>query len=235
MKYIRDTVHGFQERPHYETAELDTMFERAVTGFLKKKYGTIRFPITSDDLTTLIEQDVSDLDQYADLTSYGANVEGMTEFSRSKKPTVRISESVHRHENRLRTTLTHEYGHVVLHSYLFAMADRCRLTLGPNQKPNAIYCKRDSMLPFGKTDWMEWQAGYASGAALMPKSYVTKVVAGIHEQFGIHGPLSAESKNGKALISAIVDSFQVSRDAANVRLKVLHFIGPEHTIRSLFA
>lgn len=234
MKSIRDTVHGFQERPHYEAAELDTMFERAVTGLLKKKYGTVQFPISSDDLTLLIEQDVSSLDQYADLTAYGANVEGVTEFSRSKKPTVRISESVHRYENRLRTTLTHEYGHVILHSYLFAMAERTQLKLGPNQKPNAIYCKRDSMLPFGKTDWMEWQAGYASGAALMPKSYVTKVVAGIQERFGIYGAVSAQSQNGQALISAIVDSFQVSRDAATVRLKVLQFIGPEQAARSLF-
>ena len=233
MRYVRDTVHGFQERPHYEASELDTMFERAVTAFLQKKYGAIKFPITTDDLTVLIEEDVSALDQYADLTAYGKGVEGMTEFLRGKKPAVRISETVHKYENRLRTTLTHEYGHVILHGYLFAMAER-QLKLGPNQKPNAIYCYRDNMLPFGKTDWMEWQAGYASGAALMPKSYVTKVVAGIHERFGIFGPVSAESSNGRALIAAMIDSFQVSRDAAQVRLKVLNFIGPEQAARSLF-
>jgi len=159
VKYVRDTVHGFQERPHYEAAELDTIFEHAVTAFLKKKYGTADFPITTDDLTTLIEQDVSDLDQYADLTPYGAGVEGMTEFLRSRKnPAVRISETIHRHENRLRTTLTHEYGHVVLHAYLFALAER-QLKLAPNQRPNAIYCYRDNMLPLRKADWMEWQAG----------------------------------------------------------------------------
>lgn len=234
MRNIRDTVHGFQERPHYEASELDTMFERAVTSFLKKKYGVADFPISTDDITTLIEQDVSDLDQYADLTAYGTGVEGMTEFLRSgKKPIVRISESVHRYENRLRTTLTHEYGHVVLHSYLFAMAER-QMKLGPNQKANAIYCYRDNMLPAGKTDWMEWQAGYASGAALMPKSYVTKIVGQIHEQVGIFGAVSAESDNGKKLIGAVIDAFQVSRDAALVRLKVLNFIGQEPAMRSLF-
>jgi IrrE N-terminal-like domain len=233
MKYIRDTVHGFQDRPHYEPSELDTMFERTVTAFLKKKYGGIDFPIRTDDLTTLIEQEVSDLDQYADLTPYGSGVEGMTEFLRGKKPAVRISDTVHKYENRLRTTLTHEYGHVVLHSYLFAMAER-QLKLGPNQKPNAIYCYRDNMLPAGKTDWMEWQAGYASGAALMPKSYVTKVVAGIQQRFGIYGPVSADTKNGQAMISNVVDSFQVSREAAHVRLKVLNFIGAEQAVRSLF-
>lgn len=233
MKYVRDMVHGFAERPHYEAAELDTIFEQAVTRFLKKKYGVAQFPITTDDLTMLIEQDVTDLDQYADLSNYGPNVEGMTEFSRNKKPSVRISESVHRFENRLRTTLTHEYGHVVLHSYLFALADR-QMKLEQNQKANAIYCKRDSMLPFGKTDWMEWQAGYASGAALMPKSYVVRTVAEIQGRLGIYGPVPGEGANGQTLISALVESFQVSREAALVRLKVLGFIGSEQAVRSLF-
>ncbi len=233
MRYVRDTVHGFQERPHYSEAELDTMFEHAVATFLKTKYGVVDFPIATDALTTLIEQDVSDLDQYADLTRYGAGVEGMTEFLRDAKPAVCISKTVHRFENRLRTTLTHEYGHVVLHAPLFAMAER-QLKLGPNQKANAIYCYRDNMLPVRKIDWMEWQAGYASGAALMPKSYVTKLVAGIHEHFGIYGAVSANSQNGRALIAAVVDRFQVSREAAEVRLKVLHFIGAEQATRSLF-
>lgn len=234
MKYVRDTVHGFGERPHYEPSELDTLFERAVTGFLNKKYGVIEFPFRTDDITTLIEQDVSDLDQYADLTSYGTGVEGMTEFLKARKPAVRISETVHKYENRLRTTLTHEYGHVVLHAYLFALGER-QLNLGPKQKPNAIYCYRDNMLPVGKTDWMEWQAGYASGAVLMPKSYVTKVVAALHERSGIFGAVAPGSANATALVEAVVDSFQVSRDAAMVRLKVLRFIGPEQATRSLFS
>jgi hypothetical protein len=34
----------------------------------------------------------------------------VTEFPRNGKPRVSISETVHRYENRLRTTLTHEYG-----------------------------------------------------------------------------------------------------------------------------
>jgi hypothetical protein len=233
MKSVRDTVHGFQERPHYEPSDLDTMFERAVTSFLNKKYGVADFPISTDDLATLIEQEVSDLDQYADLTPYGAGVEGMTEFARGKKPLVRVSETVHRVENRLRTTLTHEYGHVVLHTYLFAMAER-QLKLAPNQKPNAIYCYRDNMVTAKKVDWMEWQAGYASGAALMPKSYVTKVIAGVQERMGIYGPVLRDSKNGRALVAAIVDSFQVSREAAEVRLKVLHFLGAEQATGSLF-
>ena len=158
---------------------------------------------------------------------------GNDRVSAAKSP-LAISETVHRHENRLRTTLTHEYGHVILHAYLFAMAER-QLKLGSNQKPNAIYCYRDNMLPAGKTDWMEWQAGYASGAALMPKSHVTRLVAGFQERFGIYGPVSADNKNGRALISAMINSLPVSREAATVRLKALHFIGAEQAAGSLLA
>jgi hypothetical protein len=134
VRYVRDTLHGFRERPHYDPAELDTMFEKIVVDFLRQKHGKATFPLTTEDITVLIEQKVSDLDQYADLSAYGANVEGVTEFSRHGKPKVLISESVHRYENRLRTTLTHEYGHVELHAYLFATEQR-RLGLLPGQKP----------------------------------------------------------------------------------------------------
>ena len=68
------------------------MFEKIVVDFLRQKHGKARFPITTEDITVLIEQKVSDLDQYADLSAYGANVEGVTEFSRHGKPKVLISE-----------------------------------------------------------------------------------------------------------------------------------------------
>lgn len=234
MRLIRDTVHGFRERPHFDEAELDAMFEDAVTGFLRKKYGVIEFPISTEDVTLLIEQDVADLDQYAELTRYGEGVEGVTEFVRNGKPRVAISEAVHRYENRLRTTLTHEYGHVRLHAYLFSIEQR-RLELGSNRKPNAIYCMRDTMLPIGKRDWMEWQAGYASGAALMPKTYVIKVVADVQTALGIYGPVPAESPTGKRLIAAVAEAFTVSREAATVRLKLLRFLGEAPATASLFS
>jgi len=234
VKYVRDTLHGFRERPHYEPAELDTMFEKIIVDFLRKKHGKVDFPITTDDITVLIEQDVSDLDQFADLTPYGSNVEGVTEFVRSGKPRVSISKAVHRFENRLRTTLTHEYGHVKLHGYLFAAEER-RLGLLTGQKANAIYCKRDAILGAKKTDWLEWQAGYVSGAALMPKTYVRNTVAAIHQSRNIYGPVSPTSDNGTALIEAVTAEFAVSRDAATVRLKILGFLGVEPATRSLFS
>ena len=233
MRYVRDTMHGFRERPHYEPAELDSMFEKIVADYLRAKHGKVEFPISTDDITTMIERDVTDLDQYADLTIYGSGVEGVTEFARSGKPRVSISNDVHKYENRLRTTLTHEYGHVILHAYLFGLEQR-QLQVEGNRKLNAIYCKRDTMIAASKTDWMEWQAGYVSGAALMPKSYLKKIVGEIQQQRNIYGPSLPTGENGAALIKAVMSGFSVSRDAATVRLKVLGFLGQELATGNLF-
>lgn len=222
MKSIRDTVHGFSERPHYEGHELDNMFEKIVVDFLRQKHGKISFPIDTEDLKSLIERDVSDLDQYADLSSFGPGVEGLTEFPRVGKPRVFVSADAHKIENRLRTTLTHEYGHVRLHGYLFASNDR-RLGVEPGQKANAIYCKRDTIISAGKADWMEWQAGYACGAILMPRRFVEREVQHLCA-VGSPGPVSAGSPVANSLINKIADMFAVSRDASRVRLSVLGYL-----------
>lgn len=99
VRFVRDTMHGFSERPHYEPRELDSMFEKIVCDFLRKKHDKVEFPIDTEDLKTIIEADVRDLDQFADLSKYGPNAEGVTEFFRDSKPKVLISTFAHKHEN----------------------------------------------------------------------------------------------------------------------------------------
>jgi hypothetical protein len=234
VKYVRDTMHGFGERPHYEPRELDSIFEKIVTDFLRKKYSEVEFPIQTDDLTTLIEEQVKDLDLYADLTKYGSGVEGVTIFARAGKPRVLVSAYVHKHENRLRTTLTHEFVHVHLHAYLFALLEG-QMRFGANQPAGAIYCKRDTIVSATKTDWREWQAGYGSGAMLMPRSHLLRVVGDLQRHQGIFGAIAASSPNGQLLIDAVVQKFAVSRDAARVRLSVLDILGQETASGSLFS
>jgi hypothetical protein len=237
MRYVRDQTGRFTERPHYEPKELDTMFERIVVEFLKAKHGKVEFPITTDDLTILIEQDSEDLDPYADLSSYGGGVEGVTEFVPGRKPRVRISAALGTSENRgnrYRTTLTHEYGHVRLHGYLFALGPRGPGLFDAKPKPDAIVCKRDTMVNAPRTDWLEWQAGYACGAILMPASHARSVVSDYRAQANLYGPVPATSEHGQALINAVVETFQVSRDAARVHLSVLGFLGSAPATGSLF-
>ncbi len=124
MRQVPDRTGRFSLRPHYKPEELDRECEQLVVRFLREKYGEAKFPISTDDLTVLVEGYVESLDLYADLSDYGDDVEGVTEFRLGEKPIVRISEKLatqDRRENRLRTTLSHELGHVHFHAYLWDM------------------------------------------------------------------------------------------------------------------
>ena len=237
MRYVRDQTGRFAERPHYEPKELDIMFERIIVDFLKAQHGKVAFPISTDDLTVLIERDAEDLDPYADLSPYGDGVEGVTEFTPGRKPRVRIAEALatsDNHENRYRTTLTHEYGHVRLHGYLFSLSGSGPGLFGTPAKPNVIACKRDTMVSAARTDWLEWQAGYACGAALMPATHARLVADGYRKNMDVYGPVPATSLHGQALIDTLVERFQVSRDAARVRLSILGFLGTAPATGALF-
>jgi hypothetical protein len=111
----------FHMRPYYEVDELDQECERIITKFMQERCGGLILPIPTDILTKLIERDAEDLDLYADLSAEGSDVQGVTDFYPGQKPRVRIAEelSQDRHEHRLRTTLTHEYGHVWFHKALW--------------------------------------------------------------------------------------------------------------------
>jgi len=237
VKYVRDMTGRFQQRPHYEPNDLDIECERIIKSFLKDLYGEAKYPVQTEDLKKLIERDAEDLDVYADLSKYGAEVEGVTEFRPGKKPRVSISAELtesDRRENRLRTTLTHEYGHVKFHAYLWDMEPPTPDLLRQQPNRDKIICKRDTMIDAAQTDWMEWQAGYVCGALLMPKSVVTKLCREHAEANNIYGAASLQSPAGGQLVKTVVDAFQVSQEAARVRLLKLGFITAAPETRTLF-
>src|SRR6202035_4762016 len=80
VKYVPDRTGRFSQRPHYEPKELDRECETIIAGFLKERHGAAKYPVSTDDLTVLIERDTESLDQFADLSGYGRNVEGLTHF-----------------------------------------------------------------------------------------------------------------------------------------------------------
>jgi hypothetical protein len=238
VKFIRDTTGRFSQRPHYEPQELDRECEAIITKFLKDKYAKVEFPISTDDLTVLIERNTSDFDPYADLSAYGSEVEGVTEFQPSGKPAVKIAAALandSRRENRLRTTLTHEYGHVHFHTYLWQVEAPTADLLQQRPNANKQICKRDGILNAAQGDWMEWQAGYASGALLMPASYLRNIVGAYLDAHGLFGTVSADSMHGQALIERVQREFQVSAEAALVRLLKLNILGAEDAGPSLFS
>jgi len=239
MKWVIDTTGRFGWRPYYEPSELDDECEHIVAAFLRRKYGVIRFPISTDDLTVMLEKETSDLDLFADLSRDGDDIEGVTDFFPQKKPAVRIARELSLDSTmsqRLRTTLAHEYGHVRFHSFLWNLAvlehprqpvtrklarqyrryQKIRRTFASARSTACFYCTRDDIFNAPFSDWMEWQAGYVGGAVLMPASPVREIV----QKF-----LSETERQNLIAVGAAMESipslateFDVSLDAARVRL-----------------
>lgn len=212
MKWLRDRTGRFTEYPHWDPEELDSECERVVRAFLTSKYGRATYPISTDDLTVLIEEHAKSLDQFAELPD---GVEGRTQFYVAGRPDVAVSRLLQEagRENRLRTTLTHELGHVKLHGFLWEFA-----TPGDSR---AAACNRDTIIDSALGDWMEWQAGYASGAYLIPRTVAVRLFGEPNDRW-----LPPESPEGAAMVERATAEFGVSEVAARVRLSQMKYLLP---------
>lgn len=237
MKMVRDSTGRFAQRPYYTAAELDRECEHIVSGFLTARHGQFRLPVTTDELSILVEQHDASLDSAVDLSEYGQDVEGMTAFYPDRNPEVSISDRLAndaRRENRLRTTLAHEFGHVHFHRYLWAEKFMTGRLFDRRSTENKVICKRDSILDAKDTDWMEWQAGYVSGAILMPVGPIRRFVSDFCGNRGLHAAVSLASEPGRQIVNDVMARFSVSEDAARVRLLKLGLLTTSVRQPSLF-
>jgi hypothetical protein len=221
MQWVKDRTGRFSQRPHYLPEELDAECENLICDFLRSRHQIVRYPISTDDLTVLLETLADDLDLYADLSREEGEVEGVTDFFRGRRPKVRISKRLSsdpRLLNRFRTTLTHELGHVKFHAFMFDGPSTG--SLFPSESPElSNMCKRETILQANQTDWMEWQAGFACGAFLMPAGTLRETIRRFMDQRkAAVARFAVASTEGQTLISAVASQFEVSRDAARVRL-----------------
>lgn len=238
VKMVPDKTGRFAERPHYSTEDLDRECERIVSAFLRMKRGAVSFPIATEDLEVLIEQEGASLDSCVDLSAFGEDVEGVTEFFPDQGPKVSISDKLatdDRRKNRLRTTLAHEFGHVHFHRHLWAEKFLSGRLFERKSSENKAICKRDTVLNANQYDWMEWQAGYVSGSVLMPLTHIRQLVSEYCQSLGLHGAVNQGSQQGLALIAQVVDRFAVSEEAARIRLLKLNLLSTSDKQRSLFS
>ncbi|MBN2238504.1 MAG: hypothetical protein JW712_01915 [Dehalococcoidales bacterium] len=225
MKWVPDSTGRFRYRPYYERDELDIECERTVTRFLENRYDDCRYPVTTDDLAVMIEQDTSDLDMYADLSGMGADVEGFTDFFPDRQPAVKISKKLtldSNREHRLRTTLAHEYAHVKFHSFLWELSRHEKPTAG-NRKFFRVFSRafRDNPDEEGK-DWMEWQAGYACLAFLVPLTSLNRLMQTL---LPAGNPwINEDSEQAGEIAGKVAETFDVSARDARDRLLKLGFL-----------
>lgn len=219
VKWIPDKTGRFRLRPYYTDDELERICEDEITTFLRERHGTVTFPVSTSDLTILVEQHVADLDNGCDLPD---GQDGYTDFFPRARPEVKIASRLQQEylENRLRTTLTHEHGHVRLHGFLFQLDDGLQQLFDGKPEQVQSRCKRETIEGRAPaTDWMEWQAGFACGALLMPKTALMATVNRFRTDQNIFGQIGIATDAGRALITKVTQEYRVSREAATVRLK----------------
>lgn len=234
MRYQVDETGRLPEKPKYSHKELNDMAEKVLFDSSDILGNEIQYPIPTDKLTIIIERYVDDLDLYADLEKeYGdENIEGVTIFLPFKKPIIKISEKLQKYKskiNRLRTTLAHELGHVIIHDPLWQREfSKLQLPFDTTEQRIQI-CKRKTLFSkdepnYEHYDWIEWQANYFASALLMPKKAVYKVYRKFTSERKIYFQISDESTEANDLINILSQAFQVSTEAVKVRLKQIKIL-----------
>ncbi len=217
MRWIPDNAVPLRRWADYSPTEVDALCEQRIVAFLQAKYGAVNYPVSTNDLTILIEQDADDLDLYADLSIFDGAIDGLTLFYAGARPRVRISAALSLdpgQELRLRAVLAHQLGHVLLHG------DAGMAAITSTGCPaNASEPSIGPAVPSATgTDSMEWQAHLASGAPLMPATAVDETVRQIWPEGALHRPVSSASPSATHLIDEVQRRFHVSQAAARDRL-----------------
>jgi uncharacterized protein DUF955 len=221
-----DYTGRFPERPHWEIDELERRCEEILTPFLENRYGQPPARVPTQDLLVLIDREAEELDLHSELISDRPDEEihGVTWFFPGAKPKVQINRHLRREfqrANRYRTTLAHEYGHLILHTWLY---DRFHHQLLQTGVPLRCYSRTVEGGFDGVTDWMEWQANYICGALLMPRWRVELLAKAFGKERDVSVPLADGGIDGQMLIKRMTDLFDVSRAAARVRLLKLGYL-----------
>jgi Zn-dependent peptidase ImmA (M78 family) len=116
MRWAEDRTGRSRKRPFFTYWDLERLVDSKLSTKRRSQY-----PMSTDELTNCLEWSVSLLELYHDFPS--PSIDGETLWDKKTGiPTVLISRRLAenpRYENRFLSTVTHELGHVVLHTRLY--------------------------------------------------------------------------------------------------------------------
>jgi Zn-dependent peptidase ImmA (M78 family) len=212
MRWFSATSGSFPKRLHFDDLnELDDECERLLIGAYYRRYGGDFEPPLNDDSLEVLIGDVADLDLFAPMARHE---DGVTEFRPEGRPLIRINEDLMANparRRRGRTTLAHEWFHAVYHRDAWEIRWSVERARGASPG-TASACSSENVLGAPEANWMEFQAGYASCAILMPKSWVLRKL-----EDALSDPRTTEHE----LMMSVSKLFDVSEEAATWRLRQL--------------
>ena len=218
LSWMADGTGRFPKRPFFSLEEMDRHCERIVQLHNGRMYGQAVPGLRTDALLRMLNK-YADLHPYVDVSKYGADVEAVTCFKTGEKPTVRVAKELffdRYQNNHLRFVLAHEFAHARFHG----AAWRRRWL----RKEDVSRCSPNRMLTLEVGyDWWEWQASFLGASTLMPKSQVQCVVAAYFGRRELRG-MPRDSSDAHNLTQRVAELFEVSFDAANIRLCQLGYL-----------
>jgi hypothetical protein len=221
-----------EERVSFQNDEIELMMEDELRS--ASLMPTSDHPVV--DVERFVEQHLkAQLDQHANLE---ANVLGMTEFNPRKPPRVSINadltgsaldddDSAPGLRGRWRATVAHEAAHIILHRMLFELnPDQGTLidaaTTGSH--PRLMRCLKPEVLFRSlASNWREVQANKGMAALLMPRKMFSKVTRTQLAELGSGTDIRAGSDQALLLAGRLAGRFDVSKQAASIRLATLGF------------
>ncbi len=210
--------------PYFTASQIDNMCCDELRGV--NLYPSCPEPIRID---RFIEKRFKVSPQYEEMPD---GVLGFTRFGKNGVKAVVISEALDKDKSqvaarRVRTTIAHEGGHGLLHSYLFALDDiplhlfdreshsgdqiLCRDVHGDEKKTHRYDCR-----------WWEVQANRAMGSLLCPKPLVLEAIRPYLSSVGLLGTDVLEESYREAAVRALSDVFDVNPVVTRIRLAELY-------------
>lgn len=225
MKTFRASKGPFSEQPFYELSEVESMcLDELIRAGL---YPDAPQPIRID---RFIEKRFGFITEYEDLPE---GILGLSQFTQNGVEKIIVARSLDEdqsqyNQRRVRTTLAHEAGHVLLHAHLFAFSEQPALfgdktdTGKPKVLCREVPDESNKQLPGYKGEWWEYQANMAMGALLLPRPLVEEALKPFLTSSGSLGFSQIDVARRSAAINSIAEDFDVNPIVARLRLNVLY-------------
>lgn len=225
MKTFRASRGPFSQQPYYELSEVESICldELIRTGL----YPDAPQPIRID---RFIEKRFGFVPEYEDLPE---GVLGFSQFTENGVEKIIVARTLDEDQSqstqrRVRTTLAHEAGHVLLHAHLFAFSKQTPLFGDQSEagKPKVL-CREvpdesNKQLPGYKGEWWEYQANMAMGALLLPRPLVEVTLKPFLAPSGSLGLSQIDESRRSEAVASIAEVFDVNPIVARLRLNALY-------------
>jgi hypothetical protein len=221
MKNFRTSAGPFSERPYFKLSEIERMCDDE----LRKLQ---LYPVTPEPvrIDRFVEKRFNVDPSYEELPP---GVLGFTKFGKQGVAGIVISRALDEEgtkaaNRRIRTTLSHEAGHGLLHTHLFAMGIKpLSLFEGETSDVPEILCRDTPDTPGPKRGydgrWWEYQANQVMGCLLMPRRLVLEATQPFIVPTGALGMETLEPARREEAAQALADLFDVNPAAVRIRLK----------------